>query len=302
MHWQSLRSLLAIIPIYATLMILAGCTTETSPISNERVGAVKVGIKRKNQRRPMFAPESSAEDVSCADPAQSSMEQCELYERQILATVVRLEVLMPSSEDPDMLKGGGGHGTIKDGRFIVVHNHFSIDLSIFADEAQRDLVSLNLYSASGYMVLRDARPPLFEIVVEDQETLVLDFGTNDEGKGFFDWFRVPSAPFRNIHELAIQPGSEVAQVNWDGQITYVDWTKVREVITSDGVPRLVLANPITDGSSGGGVFWNGVHIANNWVKVGIVEDGGAVTYHSSIAAINSVAVAPNQLSENEVLN
>jgi hypothetical protein len=177
-----------------------------------------------------------------------------------------------------------------------------MDLSIFADEAQRDLVSLNLYSADGYMLLRDERPPLFEIVVEDQETLVLDFGTNDEGEGFFDWFRVPSAPFKNIHEITIRPGSEVAQVNWDGQITYIDWVEVQEVIINDGVPRLVLANPINDGSSGGGVFWMGAHIANNWMKGGILDESRAVTYQYSYAAINSMAVAPNQLSELWYLN
>jgi hypothetical protein len=279
-------------------LILVGCDIDTSSVSNERKGAEIARIERQSQLRLTVLPESSADDLFCSDPAPSIREQCELYEQQILATVVRLEVLVPSLDDLNLLTGGGGHGTIKDGRFIVVHNHFSIDLSIFDDEAQRDLASLNLYTANGYMLLRDARPPLFEIIVEDQETLVLDFGTNDEGEGFFDWFRVPSAPFKNIHEIAIQPGSEVAQVNWDGQITYIDWVKVQEVITSNSVPRLVLANSINNGSSGGGVFWNGVHIANNWMRVEIIEEGGAIVFQYSIAAINSVAVAPNQLSEN----
>jgi len=301
MHWQKFKLRLAIIPVFATLMMVV-CQIEISSVSNKKGGSVNVQMERQNQYMSKFPPESNDADLSCADPAPIIREQCQQYEQQILAAVVRLEVLMPSLEDPDLLTGGSGYGTIKDGRFIVVHNHFLIDLSIFADEAQRDLVSLNLYSANGYMLLRDERPPLFEIVVEDQETLVLDFGTNDEGEGFFDWIRVPSMPFRNIHEITIQSGSEVAQVNWDGQITYIDWVQVQEVITNDGVPRLVVANPINDGSSGGGVFWKGAHIANNWMKAGILDEGGTVTFQYSIAAINSVAVAPNQLSELWYLN
>jgi hypothetical protein len=293
MHWQGFKLRLTIIPVYATLMMLAACQIETSSVSNERVGSVNVRLERQIQYSSKFQPESSADDLSCADPVPSIRDQCEYYEQQILATVVRLEVLVPSLEDPDLLTGEGAHGAIKDGRFIVVHNHFTIDLSIFADEAHKDEASLNLYSANGYMLLRDERPPLFEIVVEDQETLVLDFGTNDEGKGFFDWLRVPSAPFRNSREIAIQPGSEVAQINWDGQITYIDWVKVQEVITNEGVPRLVLANPINNGSSGGGVFWNGSHIANNWLTVELRDKGETETYQYSIAALNSAAVASN---------
>lgn len=302
MHRKKFELRLVILPILVTLLILTGCNIETNSVSIEREGEKIAGIERQNRLRLLVSPESSADDLSCADPAPSIREQCELYEQQILATVVRLEVLVPSLDDPDLLTGGGGHGTIKDGRFIVVHNHFSIDLSIFDDEAQRDLASLNLYTANGYMLLRDARPPLFKIVVEDQETLVLDFGTNDEGEGFFDWFKVPSASFKNIHEITIQPGSEVAQVNWDGQLTYIDWVRVQEVIIYDSVPRLVLENSINNGSSGGGVFWNGTHIANNWMRVEIINEGGAIVFQYSIAAINSVAVAPNQLSENRYLN
>ncbi len=205
---------------------------------------------------------------------------------------------MPSLVDPNLLTGGGGHGTIKDGRFIVVHNHFSIDLSIFDDETQREIASLNLYDANGYMILRDARPPLFEIVVEDQETMVLDFGTNNEGENFFDWFRMPSASFKNIQEINFQYGTEVAQIDWDGQTTYIEWVRVQELIIDDGVPRLVLANSINNGSSGGGVFWNGIHIANNWMRVEIIDEAGVIDFQYSIAAINSLAVAPNQLSEN----
>lgn len=292
MNWQEFKLRLAIIPVCASLMI-AACQIDTSLVPNERVESVKVQMKHQMRHRSTNSPESRVDDLSCADAAQRVREQCELYEQQILAAVVRLEVVAPSLDDPSLLIGRGGLGTIKDGQFIVVHNHFMVDLSIFADEAKKDLASLTLYGGNGYMLLRDVGPPLFEIVIEDQETLILDFGTNDEGEGFFDWYRVPSAPFRNLHEITIQPGSEVAQVNWDGQITYIDWVKVQEVITLEGVPRLVLANPIYKGSSGGGVFWNGIHIANNWKTIVRIDESGAETYQYSIAALNSVAVSSN---------
>jgi len=292
MHRQGLKLRLAIISVSATLVMTA-CRVETNSVSNEIVGSESIQMKSSNQHRATFSPQLSADESSCVDPVPNNREQCEHYEQQILAAVVRFEVKAPSLEDQTLLKGSGGHGTIKDGRFIVVHNHFAIDLSVFTNETQGGLASMTLYDANGYMLLRDVRPPLFEIVVEDQETLVLDFGTNDEGEGFFDWYRVPSAPFKNSHEITIQAGSEVAQVNWDGQITYIDWVEVQQVITHKGVPRLVLANPIFQGSSGGGVFWNGAHVANNWSTVGYMDEEGTETYQTSIAVLNSAAVAPD---------
>jgi hypothetical protein len=231
--------------------------------------------------------ESAADGISCIDPSRDNREQCE---QQILESVVRFEIRGPSMEDPNKIIGGGGHGTIRDGRYVVVHNHFAIDLSVFEDEVNGEMASLNLYSANGYLLLRDARPPLFKIVFEDLETLVLDFGVNDKDEGFFDWYRVPSASFKDIHEITLIPGSEVAQVNWDGKVTYIDWVRVHEVITKESVPRLVLENVISKGSSGGGVFWNGKHIANNWMNVGHIDEGGMETFQYSVAVLNSESI------------
>jgi len=298
MLWQKYELRLAIFPIFTTL-VMVGYLQGSSPVSNQSEKQINVQIDRQNQLWPIYPIVSNTDELSCVAPELSYIAQCEIFEQQILATVVRLEILEPNMEDPDFLQGVTGHGTIKDGRYIVVHNHFPIGLAIFSDEAQMDEVSLNLYSANGYMLLRDAHPPLFEIVVEDQETLVLDFGTNPEGEGFFDWFGVPSAVFKNIHDIRIHPGSEVAQVNWDGQNTSINWVKVLDVITNDGVPRLLLANYVNKGSSGGGVFWQGAHVANNWMKAEKNMGDGTVSYQFSIAALNSVAVSHNHNYENE---
>jgi hypothetical protein len=46
------------------------------------------------------------------------------------------------------------------------------------------------------------------------------------------------------------------------------------------------------GSSGGGVFWQGIHIANNWQRTTVnVSRGTAMLYQYSSAALNSLSEA-----------
>ena len=78
----------------------------------------------------------------------------------------------------------------------------------------------------------------------------------------------------------------VAQVDWDGNESRVEWTTIEEIITEDGVPRLLLNNGVTRGSSGGGVFWNGKHIANNWKTIEHLDSGGNIVYLTSVAPLN----------------
>jgi hypothetical protein len=297
MLWQNLKLQAALFSLFVTSIFISACQYPQSTVSVDNLTPVTDRIEEPNKDDTETISLRSS-GFSCANPPLRDKELCAQYEQQILDSVVRLEVRGPSLENPKILAGGGGHGTIKDGRYIVVHNHFMVDLSIFSDREYSEVASLNLYSANGNLLLRDARPPLFEVVVADQETLVLDFGTNERSEGFFEWYRIPSAPFKSRHETTIGPGTEVAQVNWDGKRTFISWVEVAEVITNDGVPRLVLANPINDGSSGDGVFWNGTHIANNWMAVGHIDDGGNETYQYSIAALNSPAVVPSQQSKN----
>jgi hypothetical protein len=51
-----------------------------------------------------------------------------------------------------------------------------------------------------------------------------------------------SAEFKAGGSLALQPGMEVAQIDWDGAANYVDWVTIEDVITDSGTPRLKLAN------------------------------------------------------------
>jgi hypothetical protein len=128
-------------------------------------------------------------------------------------------------------------------------------------------------------------------VLEDPETLVLDFGSNDEGVGFFDQFEMSSAKFISWDEVNLQPGVEVAQVAWDGKNTHIEWVSVDEVIIDARTPQLILNNQVESGSSGGGIFLNGSHIANNWISAEFASEGQPLNDLFSIAAMNSERVA-----------
>jgi negative regulator of sigma E activity len=52
------------------------------------------------------------------------------------------------------------------------------------------------------------------------------------------------------------------------------------------------------GASGGGVFWNGNHIAINWQTVRLLEEDGEVLEQFSTVALNSDRVVANPLWEN----
>jgi NADH:ubiquinone oxidoreductase subunit B-like Fe-S oxidoreductase len=83
----------------------------------------------------------------------------------------------------------------------------------------------------------------------------------------------------------------VAQVDWDGERAHIDWVVVDKIITQEGTPRLILSNGVLNGASGGGIFWNGYHIANNWSLIEMVGADGTVLGQVTTAALNSEAVA-----------
>jgi hypothetical protein len=48
---------------------------------------------------------------------------------------------------------------------------------------------------------------------------------------------------------------------------------------------------VLGGASGGGIFWNGYHIANNWTLVEMIGADGTILRQMTTAALNSEAVA-----------
>jgi hypothetical protein len=223
----------------------------------------------------------------CVDPTPTGEQACAKLERQILASTVRFEISGLDISNHNQRSGLVGHGTVKDGRYLVVHNHFSVDLALFADERYADEANISMYNGIGDLFAWETRPPLFTVSVVEPETLVLDFGTDSEGEGFFESMGLQSATLSGWQEESPRAGQEVAQVIWDYRETTIDWKLIDEVITVDGVPRLIFSTPLMAGASGGGVFWDGNHIAVNWQTGRVFVEGGEVLSQFSTAALNS---------------
>ena len=111
-----------------------------------------------------------------------------------------------------------------------------------------------------------------------------------EGSGLFENSGLPSAHFMDWQSVPWQEGTEVAQVDWDGETAHVDWVRFKN-LSLDDVPQIQVDNFPRKGSSGSGVFWNGVHVGNTWAK-NIEEDPstGEIVRRYSIIALNSSAI------------
>ena len=270
------------------IIFLGACQTTNLSTDPDQAAARSNDVEASLQ---LTLPEPETNKYSCVNPVSADKKLCDAYEEQILASVVRLEVKGPSRDNPDQDMGGIAHGTVKNGRYLVVHNHFGVDLTVFAEDYYPGYASVRMYRTNGRLVLMGAGPPLFDIVLEDAQTLVLDFGADDSGVGFFDQFEIPSAEFASWGESSLQPGVEVAQVVWDGENTHIEWVAVDEVVIDGKTPQLILKNQIESGSSGGGIFLNGYHVANNWMSVEFASEGRPLNDLFSIAALNSERVA-----------
>ena len=99
---------------------------------------------------------------------------------------------------------------------------------------------------------------------------------------------MPSAKFDNRVATEIAVGMEVAQINWDGETTYVDWVIVKAVEQENGVQMIVLDNFVVQGASGGGVFLDGYHVGNNWFRGTETTADGQVLAQYTVAAMNEV--------------
>ncbi len=69
---------------------------------------------------------------------------------------------------------------------------------------------------------------------------------------------------------------------------HVEWVTV-DAVTLDGeVPQVQVSNFAESGASGGGAFWNGYHVGNNWAR-NMEKDTqtNEVTRLYTIVALNS---------------
>lgn len=210
-------------------------------------------------------------------------------EERILKSTVRIYietwVVRPDDSGYD-IDATASHATLKDGRFLVTHNHFSAPWASQEEDPQPGYATVTLANSEGKALYKGALSD-FEVVWEDPETLVIAHKDVD----LFETLGFISADFEDWTSAPLEPDAEVAQVDWDGTTTRVDWTTVEEIAVDDGVPRLVLADGITLGASGGGIFWQGKHIANNWLLVQGLNASGELIDANTKGALNSAPIA-----------
>jgi hypothetical protein len=232
-----------------------------------------------------------APGLSCAHPIVDQVKECKELEQLILASTVRIEWNLWVKDDSDGKYSRVdriSHGTVKEGRYLVTHNHAEV---LQSDARYKQFNRVSVFTSDGIPIWPKGPVDTLEVVVEDDETLVLDFGKCGD-QGLFARWGISSAEFSAWDSVSLQPGTEVAQVVWNGSQAYVDWVTIDDVITERGTPRLELDSLVTSGASGGGVFWNGYHIANNWyLAMAYADDRGAIPRQYSVAALNSPQIA-----------
>ena len=203
--------------------------------------------------------------TSCAKPNITDVERCQQLEAEILDVTLRLEITVKRLND-DGSSGPSfvsvGHATVVDGRFLVTHNHFAQSPD---EQYDSQLLTLSAYRADGTAAIHRAPSHTFQVFSAGPETLVFDFGQYG-GQGAFDYLGLTSAQLATWQALELRPGVEVAQVDWDCQKTFIDWVQVSSIGLENGTPVLQLNNYVEPGASGGGIFYAGYHVGNNWFR------------------------------------
>lgn len=218
---------------------------------------------------------------SCARPAPEMVAGCRAQADRILASTARLEFHGSG--------GGIGHATIIGGRYLVTHNHYPVSGEALSRGGDGLISAVSVLKANGDVILLQAPLSYFSVALIAPEALVLDFHEYS-GVGFFDSVGVPSVESGLLTSVNLQPGNEVAQIDWDMTTARVVWTRVTAVHTENDTPYLELDSYVEQGASGGGVFYNGIHIANNWSRnIDRQAETGEVLRQYSLAALNTAS-------------
>ena len=228
---------------------------------------------------------------SCANPTPEMVAGCQAQAERVLTSTVRIEFHGP---------GDIGHATVIGGRYLVTHNHYSVSGEALGRGGDGLISAVSVLKSNGDIILLKAALSYFSVAAIGPEALVLDFHEYG-GVGFFDSLGVPSAETRAWGELNVRPGGEVAQIDWDGTTSRVIWARVTAVHPDGQAPYVELDTYVEQGASGGGVFYNGYHVANNWSR-NIDRDGntGEVLRQYSLAALNTGSVMATTTGANEV--
>jgi hypothetical protein len=212
-------------------------------------GCSPVGKVHANQQPvvtiPGAPPEAEISGPSCVNPGPDLALGCKIAAGRILASTVRLEFHGPA--------GGIGHATVVGGRYLITHNHYPITAGELKNGGDDKVIAVSVLKINGDIILLKAPLSFFSVVGEGPEILVLDFQSYGD-VGFFDSVSIPSANLGDVNASLPQPGSEVAQINWDGTIAHVDWVRITAIQNDGGTSYLEIDNFVEQGASGGGVF------------------------------------------------
>lgn len=230
-----------------SIVLLGGAACSPVRKAHAVEGAVVVEVSSPVNPKPV------AQSPSCANPSAELAATCEAQSAKILASTVRLEFHGQG--------GGIGHATVVGGRYLITHNHYPTSGETLSRGRDGSIDAVSVLKANGEVILLKAPLSYFSVTLIAPEALVLDFGEYS-GVGFFDSLGVPSVEVGPLTNVDIRPGSEVAQIDWDMTTARVTWVRVAAVHTDSGVPCMELNSFVEQGASGGGVFYNGIHIAN----------------------------------------
>ncbi len=236
----------------------------------------------------------SMDSDSCVNPTREEQRAtCTDLEAQILAATIRIELLtweITDGQHKQLLTES--HATILDGKYLVTHNHFEHSLTEQVEEfGDKDGYSaIWLRTTDGRLILEYEALSSFTVAYDDAEILVLAF-VDENGKGLFEAANLPSVEFADMESIYLDEGDELAQIDWDGETAHVDWVRVDNVNLVDNTPQIQVNNFPLEGSSGGGVFLNGIHVGINWMRnTKMNQDTGEITQRYSIIALNTAAL------------
>lgn len=244
-----------------------------------------------NQLHPFSFPNCSCEK-SLSTSANSETLEYELrqeIEAQILRSTARIVIQtweMADNEAGFIVHEGSGHATVNNGRFLVTHNHFEVPFSVGPDAAESPYYSrFLLFDAFGNLKHEGPASEFF-VAAEAAEALV--FGHQETN--FLASLGFSSAEFISWDQLDLAANPTVAQIDWDGENTRVDWATLDNPLVEGGVPQTFLADGALRGASGGGVFWQGQHIGNNWAVRQIMDSQGNILSERTRVALNPAEV------------
>jgi hypothetical protein len=150
--------------VITNLLFVAACALANTAVNREIQATAAIPSHQDQQKLGQPLALRRSQDVQgpkrCADATPDDERACATFERQILASTVRFEIAGPDIADHNQRSERMGHGTVKDGRYLVVHNHFTIDLAVFADERYADEAKISMYTGIGDLFVWEARPPL----------------------------------------------------------------------------------------------------------------------------------------------